>query len=202
MCIQGRFFTIMPKKQGKGSQALPALYGGEFMRKFKRGKKPNMDAINLLVSILVCYPEIGTVSFEPDDNTLKLTYVLGKVPEKSLQESAAAFIEDSIVTYHSLEGFSDGHIAIVFDVQDGAAFLHIIRDMNTISQGEIGLVSTLVREQFAAVLISDLNRDAAEEADVVREEVIDRMLGSMKVNRVGERMIGIREEGRVMVFNK
>ncbi|MGL6015477.1 MAG: hypothetical protein ACRCZU_05185 [Selenomonadaceae bacterium] len=74
--------------------------------------------------------------------------------------------------------------------------------MNTISQGEIGLVSTLVREQFAAVLISDLNRDAAEEADVVREEVIDRMLGSMKVNRVGERMIGIREEGRVMVFNK
>lgn len=172
------------------------------MKEMKPEKKPNMDGINLLVSILVCYPEIGTVRFEPKDNTLDLTFVLGGVPLPTEAAAVKEFITDSILTYHSLERLFNAKIDIFLDSQDGISFLHIVRDINTISQGEIGLLSTLVREHLGNILISDINRDTYEEAEVAREEVIDHMIGSMKINRVGQRMIGIREEGRVMVFNK
>ncbi len=161
-----------------------------------------MDGINLLVSILVCFPEIGTVSFEPKDESLNLTFVLNKVPLAEELAAAKEFITDSILTYHSLEGFEEAKIEIFLDAQDGVAFLHVIRDVATMSQGEISLLSSLMREHFGNILLSDINRDALEEAEVVRDEVIDHMIGSMKINHVAERMIGIREEGRVMVFNK
>jgi hypothetical protein len=172
------------------------------MKNFKQSKKPNLDAINLLVSILVCFPEIGTVSFEPEDDSLNLTFVLDKVPKPDELAATQEFIKDSIMTYHLLEGFSQAKIAIHLDAEDEISFLHIVRDVVTLSQGEISLISTLMREHYGQVLISDVNRDTLEEAEVVREEVIDHMIGSMKINHVAERMIGIREEGRVMVFNK
>ena len=33
-------------------------------------------------------------------------------------------------------------------------------------------------------------------------ELIDTMLGSLKINPVEEKMVGIRENGRVIVYNK
>jgi len=40
------------------------------------------------------------------------------------------------------------------------------------------------------------------EDNFLREEAIDHIIGSLKGSRMSDRMIGIREEGRVMVFNK
>lgn len=172
------------------------------MNPLQTERKPNLDAINLLVSILVCFPEIGSVGFEPKDESLNLSFVLNKVPTESESAAASEFITESILTYHTLEGFSNAKIDLFVEAQDGIAFFHIVRDVITLSQGEISMLSTLMREHFGNVLISDLQRDTIEEAEVAREEVIDHMIGSMKINHVAERMIGIREEGRVMVFNK
>ena len=40
------------------------------------------------------------------------------------------------------------------------------------------------------------------EIEAAQAEIIDNMIGNLKINRVTDRMIGVREEGRVMVFNK
>ena len=57
-------------------------------------------------------------------------------------------------------------------------------------------------ERFVDALVSDDTRDAYEEDNFLREEAIDHIIGSLKGSRMSDRMIGIREEGRVMVFNK
>jgi hypothetical protein len=173
------------------------------MKKFKQEKKPNMDGINLLVSILVCYPEIGTISFEPKDDSLNLAFALVKVPEKEDFNTVKEFITDSILTYHILEGFRNAQIDVSLEAQDGTAFLHIIRDVATISQGELGLISVLIRDHFGKILLCDAEQMMTEEdGEGVQEDVIDHMIGSLKINHIPDRMIGIREEGRVMVFNK
>ena len=43
---------------------------------------------------------------------------------------------------------------------------------------------------------------AADDAEILQEEAIDHMIGNLRINRITERMIGIREDGRVMVYNK
>ena len=162
-----------------------------------------MDGINLLVSILVCYPEIGMVSFEPKAEALNLAFALKSVPKHESYEAAAKFIEESIVTYHSLEGFSHAQIEISLEAQENTAFLHIVRDVFTLSRGEIAVIVTLMREHFGDILLRDEEKDKPDaEAEAAQEEAIDHMIGNLKINHGTERMIGIREDGRVMVFNK
>lgn len=171
---------------------------------FKKGKKPNMDGINLLVSILVCYPEIGTVSYEPGDDALHFSFALREVPQRASYEKVGSLIKESILTYHSLEGYDEARIEIFLEGQGHTAFFHIVRDVRSISQGEISVISTIMREHFGDILIMDPDGEPGDfEIDVAaHEEAIDHMIGSLKLTRMQNRMIGIREEGRVLVFNK
>ncbi len=171
---------------------------------FGRKKKPNIDGINLLVSILVCYPEIGTISFEPGDDALHFSFALQEVPPRQVYEDTGELIRESIVTYHSIEGFSDAHIEIYLEGQGHTAFFHVIRDIRTISQGEISMIAEIMRERFAETLMIDPDSrpDAFEFDLAAHENAIDHMIGTLKITRVTNRMIGIREEGRVLVFNK
>ena len=168
-------------------------------------KKPNIDGINLLVSILVCYPEIGTISFEPKEDALHFSFALAEVPPRRTYEEVGELIRESILTYHSIEGFDGGgRIEIYLEGQGHTAFFHIVRDIRTISQGEISMISTIMRERFGETLIVDPDsRPEDFEFDLAaHENAIDHMIGTLKISRVTNRMIGIREEGRVLVFNK
>ena len=168
---------------------------GRFMTS---AKKPNKDGINLLVSILVCYPEIGMVSYEPEKEALYFSFTLTKVPPRQEFEETAAFLEESILTYHDLEG----EIDFSLEGQGNTAFFRVLRDVRTLSRGEIALLADLMYERFGDALVSDETRDGYEEDNFLREEAIDHIIGSLKGSRMSDRMIGIREEGRVMVFNK
>ncbi len=173
------------------------------MRKFKEKKKPNMDGINLLVSILVCYPEMATVSFEPKEDSLHMSFALREVPSEPSFAAAGQFIRESILTYHHLEGFPGAHVSLALEAQGNTAFIHIVRDVATLSRGEIRLITALMEEHFSSLLILERDKDLQDlEADAIQEEAIDHMLGNLKINRITDRMVGVREEGRVMVFNK
>lgn len=174
------------------------------MKKLKRMKKPNMDGINLLVSILVCYPELGTVSFEPKNDSLRLSFALKEMPSKADFEALRSLLEESIAAYHALEGFFGAQTSISLDGTENTAFLYVWRDMATLSRGEIGLLTALVREHFGENLLMDMEIGEADELEIeaAQAEIIDNMIGNLKINRVTDRMIGVREEGRVMVFNK
>lgn len=168
----------------------------------QENKQPNVDGINLLVSILVCYPEIGTLSFEPIDDSLKMTFVLRKIPKAENFEIVKDLICRSISAYHALEGLKNAVIELKMSNYQGIAFINIVRDMDTLSKGEIALISTLIKEKFEDILISDVDPANIEEDGIIQEDFIDNMIGNMKVNHAAEKLIGIREDGRVMVFNK
>ena len=172
---------------------------GRFMTS---AKKPNKDGINLLVSILVCYPEIGMVSYEPEKEALYFSFTLTKVPPRQEFEETAAFLEESILTYHDLEGLIPGEIDFSLEGQGNTAFFRVLRDVRTLSRGEIALLADLMYERFGDALVSDETRDGYEEDNFLREEAIDHIIGSLKGSRMSDRMIGISDEGRVMVFNK
>lgn len=169
---------------------------------FEQDRRANPDGVNLLVSILVCYPEIATLRFEPADDTLKMTFVLNGVPDQKAFEDASDFIKRSLLTYHALEYRNDAVVEFKLDACGELAFIHVIRDVGTLSRGEIALLSTLMRDRFTEQLVRDINVTNLEEEGVIQEELIDSMIGNVKLSRVVERLIGIREDGRVMVFNK
>lgn len=177
------------------------------MLKVKKGKRPNLDGIKLLASILVCYPEIGTVTYEPGDDSLHFSFALKEVLPRKTYEYVGKFVQESILTYHCLEGFHDARIEIFLEGQGNTAFFHIIRDVATISQGEISMLSTIMHEQLGNILIIEYDNDTEymdveEVGEPAQEEFIEHMILTLKAGRMPERMVGVREEGKVMVFNR
>jgi len=161
------------------------------------------DGANLIISMLVRYPEIGTINFNPDANSLKLTFMISGIPTASEFESSKCLIVNSIAAYHMLQGITDINVDIELSSYEQVAMLTFIRDVQTLSRGEINLVIKLLRERFSDRLVTDHNDAMMEEDLLFQDEVIEDMLESMrKQYNDHHSLIGIREDGRVFVFNK
>lgn len=176
------------------------------MSLLRRKHKPNMDGVNLLMTLLLCYPEIGTVTFDPArGETLQMAFALKRLPDDEENKKFGQFLTESINTYHSLLGLPEGRLSITVEGNGKAAILSIKRDMATISRGEISLIAALVREKFPEELVTDpdMENNLPDEATrLAHEDNIDNILGSVRYGGISEMMVGYREAGRVMVYNK
>ena len=80
--------------------------------------------------------------------------------------------------------------------------IQITRDVATLTADEISLLIGLILQGFGENLISDRSDDLEEEDLIVQEEFIANLLADLKETVQDKRLIGFREEGRVVVFNK
>ena len=172
------------------------------MPKLQQDDERISDGVNLLISILVRYPEIGTINYDADSDTIRLTFMLSGIPSDGELTGLKNKLLASIDAYHALEGIRGGQTDIASSACDQVAMLTIHRDVATISKGEMALIIALLRETLADRLVVDENDAILEEDLLVQEEVIVSMLENMKKNHSGNGLIGIREDGRVLVFNK
>lgn len=160
------------------------------------------DGVNLLISLLIRYPEIGTVSFVPQNNCFKLKFMLSAIPSTSEFFTMKKLLIDSITAYTILEGLPLKIYEFELYPYDEVAMLSVIRDFKTISKNEIALIIALLRENFEKYLIIDPNDSLLEEDLLLQEEVIEDMLENIKTQYFLHPLIGIRENGRVLIFNK
>ncbi|NLP41839.1 MAG: hypothetical protein GX348_06510 [Veillonellaceae bacterium] len=173
------------------------------MSKYHQDDENISDGVNLLISILVCYPEIGTINFDPRTNSLKLTFILSNLSTQTKCMEFKQLLTDSISAYHLLENTNMKIAEIEFSTYGQMTMMHIIRDVCSLTKAEIALIITLLRDKFQDRLVIDYNDSLLEEDLVMQEEVIETMLESMKKQYHGNNsLIGIREDGRVLVFNK
>ena len=92
---------------------------------------------------------------------------------------------------------------VKINIEEKATFITIKRDMKTFSHGELRLINTLINEEFGELLIMDTDKIPMIDSTMLTQmDLIDTMFASLKINPVVEKMIGIREAGRVIVFNK
>lgn len=172
------------------------------MKNTEKSNQSNLDGVNLLVSILVCYPEIGTLRFEPQDDSLRITFILGKKVTEEELKIAKNLLRKSVLAYHTLERIENAVVSIKTNHCGEMVFLNVVRDVESLSKGEIALITMLLKDMFGENLIYDSNTTNIEEEGIIQDDFIDNMIGCMKLNHAVERLIGIREDGRVMIFNK
>ena len=133
---------------------------------------------------------------------IKMTFMLSGKPSADELTHLKEILLASIDAYQSWRGIKGGSADVRFSSCDQVAMLTIHRDVATLSRGEMALVIALMRESFQDRLVADENDAILEEDLLVQEEVIGDMLESMKEAAYGNGLIGIREDGRVLVFNK
>lgn len=170
--------------------------------KTKDEKKPNMDCVNLLTSVLIYYPEISKISIEPDEK-IYINYIIQKILNDEEIEKTRTLLEECLKSYHYLEKTQVECNEVKVNIEEKATFITIKRDMKTFSHGELRLINTLINEEFGELLIMDTDKIPMIDSTMLAQmDLIDTMFASLKINPVVEKMIGIREAGRVIVFNK
>ena len=170
--------------------------------KTKDEKKPNMDCVNLLTSVLIYYPEISKISIEPDEK-IYINYIIQKILTDEEIDKTRTLLEESLKSYHYLEKTQVECDEVKINIEEKATFITIKRDMKTFSHGELRLINTLINEEFGELLIMDTDKIPMIDSTMLAQmDLIDTMFASLKINPVVEKMIGIREAGRVIVFNK
>lgn len=154
------------------------------------------EGVGLLISILLRYAEVGSVYYWPERQALKITFMLmGEANIDSLRRNLLLALE----VYHQLEqsAMRDCDIACCSDEQ--IHVLTIVRDVESMTQNEVGLIVDFVKRECAECLVCDAI-DLPEEEQQLQEELIEHMLANIQNSEIDKNVVAVREEGRVLVF--
>ena len=163
------------------------------------------DCVNLLISILVRFPQIGTVRIDSRKQLLWMNFMLS---QELTAEQIADFqtnLSNCMQTYHSLFERQPTFVRIKNSQPHEKLWLFSIgRDLSSLSRGELSLIITLLSERFSGSLIlddPDLAMNFSDEFEFP-EELIDSILENVRLQRVSKNLTAVRENGRVLVFSK
>lgn len=169
--------------------------------KFKNGDDVS-DSIGLLISILVRYPEVGSIHFDPQSHGLKLIFIMAGTLDDRETLALTEKITESIETYYQLEKIKPQVMSLTWQCNDGYTILELKRDIDTLSRDELSFIIELFELHFHRVLVVDTCEELFEEDLQIQEEIIGHMLENMKNGLPDKKLIAYREEGKVLVFNK
>lgn len=172
------------------------------MRGKYKGGDDVTDSMGLLISILVRYPEVSAVNFDPWEQMIRFSFICSRVAEEKELNEFNIYLMDCIQSFNYLEGKDASIIDISYEVCDNLTLFEIKRDVGTLVQEEIALVVQVFYQYWQRNLVLDLNDALIEEEMLMQEEIIDHMLESVKGSENDKYLYAFREEGKVLVFNK
>ncbi|NLG84802.1 MAG: hypothetical protein GX493_09420 [Firmicutes bacterium] len=160
------------------------------------------NSMNLIASLLVRYPSIATVSLEPEQKSLGFTFVVARPLTHPEFRHFVATVKKNLGVLADLLGQPPGLVEVKLSHHEGMSFLEVTRDIATLTPEEISLLTVLLEQEFGGALIREQEEFLEEEDKAFQEEMIGRMLEDLKDSRQERKLIGFREDGRVMVFNR
>lgn len=157
--------------------------------------------INLLVALLVKYPEISSVHVAAAKNALELSFLLRGAVEPALIDALEYRLQASLDALSKLDGRGPRNPVVTYRVHNSLTRLVISRSLADLAAEEFALILAAVQECCGDLLIvdegqSDLPVDLLEE-----DGTIDATLEALRAKGAGQKLIGIRDGGRVLVFN-
>lgn len=153
--------------------------------------------VDLFVSILVRFPQIGTIRYDPETSALRLAFLL-KATDQSFQIFARR-VESHLALFHSLRQEEIAVASLKKSETGELTTLEVIRDLASLSLSELNLIVQLVRDYYGDALVQE-GPTMTEEDELEQNLLIENLLMS-SAWRPLERLMGFRENGRVLVFS-
>lgn len=155
--------------------------------------------LGTLIAVMMRYPEISSVQYNVEDSTLSCTFILRRNLESTVYHAMADQLTEVLETYRAVTRRPLRYIKVTHVVMDQATEIELVRDADTLSIEEVGMAIEVLRDLFEQDLMTD-SHDLLEEELMLQEENIQAGLEVLKRDDAG-RLVALRDEGRVMVFN-
>lgn len=154
------------------------------------------DGVGLLTSILLRYSEVGSVHYWREQHALKFTFMITRHAElSSIQE----VLKPALGFFHQLEGQKIRVFDIACRSEENVCVITVTRDVDTMTQREVGLLVELLKREYKQDLVYD-EIYLPEDEQVLQEEMINHLLSSFQTYDIDKNVVALREEGRVLVF--
>lgn len=161
-----------------------------------RNSEEAVDSIHFIAALLICFPEMGKVTLDSKEEGVWLDFTLKDKPSEERMTKMNQLLTDSLKLFHELEGIEGARMAFFYEARS----LHIFRDIASLTKSEIDMLATLVKENFADLLLVEAERTADTDTLENQSEMIDYRIRFLRENHIRENMVGVREDGRVMVY--
>lgn len=172
------------------------------MRPTTKGRVPSeaSDAVGLIITLLVRFPEIATIVSHPTDGTLTLSFGIAD----ALDRATAAIVRESVIDHVSVLLTCGREHADVLDVRcesdAGMSFVRVTRDVRSLTREEFHVVVAVIAERFGDRLVKSPAADDAFEDDATADEVVEYALEALRDPAQQRSLVGFREEKRVLVY--
>lgn len=154
------------------------------------------DGVGLLISILWRYPEVSSIYYWQEQHALKFTFMLMDINDISgLQQK----IPEALSIFHKFENRKMSRCNVEFRQEERVCVLTITRDVDSMTQSEVGLIVELVKQEFNDSLIID-QVYLPEEEILYQEEVIGQLLATILSGDIDKNVVAVRAEGKVLVY--
>lgn len=164
----------------------------------------NSDSANLLISILIRFPQIGTVKLDSKKGLIGFDFMLSNEVAETELELYKEKLLQMLNAYHFVTQFKPSNIQLELrNLFKNYKFLSIRRDLASLSRGELSLIITSLADTFSARLLMDETGGIPDSFDEFGfpDELIDSMLENLRINKTSKNLTAMRENGRVLVFS-
>lgn len=180
-------------------QSVKALRHGEWRAKAPDGVQ---NHVNLLVSILVRYPQIVTLELRPDEQALILSFMVrGELGARKIA-SLRRRLTEALDVFGAMTERPVGRLTIVWQGAEGYTLLEVRRSTESLTHSELSLIVGLLHDAFGSDLVWDGEPLAQADEREAHEALIDHVLAEVRTLCPQRHLVGYRTDGRVFVFNR
>jgi len=161
------------------------------------------DTVNRVVALLIRFPELHSVRSNPADATLTLSFAVRERLDRAKTNALAERVSDHVRAFLDLRGEDEpAKIAVTCDRDAAVTFVHVTRDAASFSREELELLVAVFADVYGDRLVRDASDDAADDDDdpAARDELVDVALDALRDPTQRRRLVGFREEQRVLVY--
>jgi hypothetical protein len=159
------------------------------------------DTVNRVVALLVRFPELHSIRSNPADATLTLTYAVDRRLDAAAMHALEDFVSEHVRAFHALGGDSIERFAVTCEQDVKVTFIHVTRDLATFSPEELALQASLFVSRFGDALLTNPQAEEADDDEAgTSEESVELALDALRDPGQRQRLVGVREEKRVIVY--
>ena len=157
------------------------------------------DTVNRVVALLVRFPELHSVRSNPADATLALAFAVRARLDRAAAHALGDRVAEHVRAFLDLRGEEPQKVAVSVERDPAVTFVHVTRDAATFAREELELHVALMADAFGDRLVRD--GDAPVDDDPgARDELVDVALDALRDPGQKQRLVGFREESRVLVY--
>lgn len=156
----------------------------------------------LLVAIMLRHPEVGTVNYDHRNCLLRISFLIRRFLTDEEYQVAADDLRNSLEAFFYIDNRSPAFIEISRVVYGDLTVVELVRDIRSVSVEEVNVAVDILRNVFKESLVADRSDPGLEEDPFYHEELVEELMDDLARSGGDQHLIAIREEGRVIVFNK